>query len=687
MTIRKKSSSRWPASPLFVPRLEKLEARETPAVNVTINYLAGLRLFITGDAGNDEILINSTVNPGGGVYDITGLNGTTVTSTHPDAESIAGGVRFYYVQSMTLNMGDGNDIVNINRANLVDLYFNGGNGNDTLNIGSAPSDHAFMTVTFNGGAGNDIFNLHNGFNRVVSKLKIDGGDGINTIKIGEQATDQTTLGSLEIYNGHGNDSITVAGKSLTVEKHVYINNGLNDPLKDPTNGSTIQFLTTENLTVGGATTIINGFGDNTVQFGTGGVGAVNLHALTVKRTAPIMTTTNNIVTIAAGHNSFAGTVRIEGASNLTAQGATFQVFGNLQFVSPNSSAIVNLASTLSTAINLQLLVDSKFAGADVITIGAGNTTAVNIGSVDVQASASGAVNFNGRIHTINGSLKSNNASVTAGGESFTVGGAMTVSGALTLTSSRETVLRGTLIAGNGNVTFGGGRVNTRTVVISNAASVTLNSATTIQGALNIKGVAAGSTIIDSNSTLDVIGNVAITTFGGADTIRLDGTSTGISGSLYINSGLGSDLLVGRNLYVFGATTCITGPDSVPNNPPGTDDDTVQLDDSSFYNSVNVRTGYGNDTVLVETLNTGIQTHFFGSFFGGSINLNTGFGSDTITLGRPADTDDFVDVYFTATIVMGEDAGGGDFDVLNYLTASNVFYWDFFRNEGQIEDIN
>lgn len=631
----------------FRPCLERLDDRVVPA-NFNIVQVGGT-VTISG-AGN--LTIDAPITPNSGIFNVLGdVSGT--------GKLVTGGLQYAGVVNIVVNT-TGDSTVDYGSGNLLSLTYNGGAGNDIFNIGSIADDHVFMNLAFKGGAGNDTFRMHNGFNRVVNKLSITGGDGNNTVHLGEEATDRTTLGALSVVNGHGFDTLIAAGQALSVVGGVTINNGLNSNAAFGT-GSVTKFATSLNLVIGGTTNIMNGNGDDTVEFGTGAVGAVNTSGVTISNGAGAATTSflAAISTISGSFNESA-----KGVNTFTVSGFNFTVGGALGL--SGDSNTVNLLSENSIQVTGATKVTGRINGGGV-TIGAAGTTSVSLGALNVANG--GSLAFAGFNHTINGNLSLTGGSLTISGDQFLINGSLSVAGGgaaiagssftvlantsikggnVTFDSNEETMLRRNVAISGGAVTFNSNQTFLGLTTLTGVGDVTFNGETSVSGSLNM--TALGGSFIN-NARLGLSGGLTI---NGATNVFLDGPGgTSIAGNLTIGKmAAGVNQFLAVNLQVGGVTNVATGADN----------DVVSLDASLFNRNVIIAMGDGEDTFDAARNLSDVST-----VFGGSVNVDMGTGNDTARIGLPADP--FNLCIFTAGVTLN---GGAGNDSLDVLTAFNLF---------------
>jgi hypothetical protein len=208
---------------------------------------------------------------------------------------------------MTLNCGDGADVVNVlGTITNVPLTVNGRGGADAFTVGNGNWDaNLGAPLTINGDAGADSLFINDTAdtgldNYVVTDLQatkntagndpiayatieslvLDAGTGNNTIDV-----NSTFEGDVRIRGNNGNDDINVngsfAGKFVTVDGGA----GLDDVRvnQDQTGTAAVQFDSTQDLGLllvqSGGTARINPGGDKVVRFGAltlAGTGAIDV---------------------------------------------------------------------------------------------------------------------------------------------------------------------------------------------------------------------------------------------------------------------------------------------------------------------------------------------------------------------------------------------------------------------------
>lgn len=193
----------------YLPSLEVLEDRTTPAGNVTA-IMTGGSLFITGDHEANRISISSA---GGKNIAITPLDGTTRINGVAGPIILGG-----YKHGVNVWMGGGNDLVIAVGLDVKkDLRIDMGWGNNTLIMNGVVVK---KTATVNAGAGNDHIMMQGA--RVKKSALVDAGPGNDLVNIANSSLGRGSVisggGGVDVIGMTGNknpDRITVAGFATT----------------------------------------------------------------------------------------------------------------------------------------------------------------------------------------------------------------------------------------------------------------------------------------------------------------------------------------------------------------------------------------------------------------------------------------------------------------------------------------
>jgi fibronectin-binding autotransporter adhesin len=196
------------------------------------------------------------------------------------------------------------------------------------------------------------------------------------------------------------------------------------------------------------------------------------------------------------------------------------------------------------------------------------------------------------------------------------------------------------------------------------------------GTLTGKSVTINSTGITNASFLDdvtIMGNLNLTTGAQDDTFKL-AVPLFVSNSVTVNTGGGDDTVDWKapGATVLGNMTIRTGDgaDTVnlthftvgaaANIDLGSLDDSLSIDDSTFFGSVLINAGSGSDQVRIEQADTGVA-----STFKGAVAVRLGSGDDVLTIGRDGDLNDRG--VFSQRVTID---GGPGLDVANVLPTTD-----------------
>ncbi len=208
------------------------------AGNDKISVLGGSKHTINTGAGIDKVYLKKgnshTVITGKGTNYIYVKNGTNHTITGSD------GVDKLYVSSGSVKsakLGAGNDVVEVTGGTLKSVNLGAGSNKATISggvcssiIGGKNNDVIVVSkqkkININVGSGNNnitVNGINNNYFSKVSKGKILGGSGVDTVKItkggfykvgtyGGNDVINITNGSHIVNSGDGDDRVTVSGK-------------------------------------------------------------------------------------------------------------------------------------------------------------------------------------------------------------------------------------------------------------------------------------------------------------------------------------------------------------------------------------------------------------------------------------------------------------------------------------------
>jgi hypothetical protein len=209
------------------PYVDRLEARELPAANLSVSFAAGT-LTIVGDANDNDVTVKGDANS----QTHFTLTSTGTINGQPSPFSTPAGVK-----NLVFKMGDGNDTVSFDPTVPITVQgsvsVNGGTGVNTvtasqLTVGknlsvanSAQSAGTDLVVLYDLSAGGNV-TIRNAAGNTATYIERDSA-GVSTIKgsvsvtngTGQDTfimTDTNVNGTVTVHNGHG-DASGVAGFS------------------------------------------------------------------------------------------------------------------------------------------------------------------------------------------------------------------------------------------------------------------------------------------------------------------------------------------------------------------------------------------------------------------------------------------------------------------------------------------
>ena len=153
---------------------EELESRLPLAGNVTYSTNQGIAT-LTGDALHNNIRFEQSANFAG-FYQLSGLNdATTNQPTTINGVNNPIFIPIAQAQSLTINLGDGNNRVLVKGVTLLNLTITAGTGNDRIDVG----DYVPLT-TPNAANNNQI---------IANNLIIRPGLGVDTVRVNYGSSD------------------------------------------------------------------------------------------------------------------------------------------------------------------------------------------------------------------------------------------------------------------------------------------------------------------------------------------------------------------------------------------------------------------------------------------------------------------------------------------------------------------
>jgi hypothetical protein len=191
---------------------------------------------LIGNAGTDSLTYSDTANAAVTTYSMGGLGSQRITRT--GAADIAVSIN---VETVTINTGSGNNVVNVNAWNsgfANGPTINTGAGNDSITVGNGDYDTNIGTpVTVTTGGGNDTLVFNDATDNdtgdtytLTSSSITDSGAAANVLSYGAGASDVVVMnlpsgaetvnvtssisGATTINGGGGNDTVNAGGGDL-----------------------------------------------------------------------------------------------------------------------------------------------------------------------------------------------------------------------------------------------------------------------------------------------------------------------------------------------------------------------------------------------------------------------------------------------------------------------------------------
>lgn len=521
------------------------------------------------------LLVSPDSNPGvPGVQLATGAG--IVTGT------LAGGV-------LTLTGDDARNIIQLSQVG-TDITVTG-TGTTIVGGTPVPGGSTFSGVTsiktaMKGGDDVVTIDLLSSFS-LSGAANFDLGDGSNILSL--ITTASLSLGSLTAKAGDGDDTVAVAGGTVTGNASLNLGvgrtlvafsalqvNGGGGLKVNATDGDDLLRLTS--VQVPKAINASTGNGSLTVKSTGGNYGSMSLKAVGNTPSDPSQGVALNLdttsVTKAVKLNSKAGAQLNTNGGTMGSVSVTAGKLGTAE-VNLNGTSTVNGGFTVKGAVAAFNVV----AGTATIN---GNLKVNGTSNTLTQTSPGSAINIGGGVSALG----------ETGAMSFIVEGtSLTVGKTLTVKSQSNTLIQLTptaasQIKGNVSVTSG---VQDDVLTINNNVSFVGNL--TVNAGAGNNDITLGT----AAANLAVGRNLSVTTLGGNDVIELDRLS--VTGTTKIKTGAGSDLLDMTGPATFtGATTIDLGAGDDEwraANDPGTTTGPV-----TFTGKVNAKLGAGNDTLIL-----------------------------------------------------------------------------------------
>jgi hypothetical protein len=576
----------------FIPRMEMLERRETPANNVMAS-MSGTTLVITADDDMSVIGNNNnsiTIQPGMGSGHVI-LSGNAITQINKLAVGV--NVPFNNVTSIRCIMGLGSDSVTLFDVDLAgNLTVNGGDGNNFVVINANNNAHTIGSVTITNGDGSDNLTLQHATKglTITGALTINNGIGGSSTTLGS-AGDKIGIGSVSVTNGTGFDSLGTTAASFSTTGAMAINNG---------SGGSITNLRAATTTLGGLLSITNGAGNDNLQAGTGFGG----DSFSASKGITIVNGTGGSSTdFEAGTTSITGNVAVTNLDGgdyfyVGTKGTAnnFAVSGNVTINNGVGTSQTLMGTKVQTNVAGALSVTNG-AGDNLFDLGGGKGGGFGLGSLSIKDAGGGSISFDAPTVAIVGAVTVVNGD---GFSSFDTHQA----GATTNSFSAGSV---SITNGNGN-----SQINLRAANIN-----------AITGALTIKNGNGDNNLLigaPGKGTSASLGSLTVNNEGGGGMVAFDAETVSFSGNVSVTNGDGNyqfdnNVSNADNNFSAGAVSIVDG----------NGDSNIQLhsnNDVSLTGNLSITNKAGFDVL---TLSGGNSLSLKG------VTINDGNGGSTTTL--------------------------------------------------------
>lgn len=669
-------ASRW-----FRPRLEGLEERLAPVNDIQTSFSAvtgTLTIRTVDQVGEAEILANDNDQ----FFQILGAGPGNVTLHKSSATTINGGVAdvpFTGVVHIVLDLKEGDDFVVFKGGFEIagDLIYKGGEGGNGLNLDGDGGTNKLRNLTFTNGNGVDNFAFLDGNTIISGSVTINTGTGGSNFNIGFNLTDDVTIaGNLNITCDAGSDNINFFGDDLSIGGTVTIKGGSGD--------NSVRFNYDNSLVIAKALSIINGSGNDVVEFGNAINKSSSLASVTVingagNNTVRFKSTTSDTI------NGNLTITNGAGDCDFTVDSVDFIVTGKLLITNGAGTNKTDISPTTTNSVG-GLFKLINLAGKDTITISGTTVTykavAISNGNGDTTTQITGGILTFDSISITNGDgLDTLNVTattkfdVTLGG--FTLkngaGGSVTIlaatGAAIFAVKGSLSILNGTgtdsQTIGNGAGTFNG----LHGVIINNGAGVsntTFNpTSLTITGSVSITNGDGNDSVLFGTgvmSSLAITGSVTVINGdGGSNTVINPTSSASIGLGFTVKGTDGNDTVDFLRATVSGTVSLSLGNGN----------NTVEID-NAILAALSILTGVGNDQVKIENnSNDGNSTTILGV-----ASINLGGNNDTLDFGLDANDK----VTASKPIVFN---GGLGLDTFDQNAATNTFTGSILGFEVQL----
>jgi len=578
------------------PSLESLESRDTPAGTVTATFTAG-RLTVTGDAADNTLLVTLgwddllTIS-GDGTGTAIRLNGGPALDAVTLPAPLTGAV--------TINLGDGKDLVTIDTVDLPgSLTINGGNGaiggadGNTINLRGGVLVGGNLNITNLAGA--DTINLAELVN-IEGAFNIRNGPG-GSLVAGDQLTTELRVGGLfSVSGGAGYDKVDLWDSVSVAVGSIAFNAGTDAA------GSYYRIHTHHDLTVAGSVRLTAGGGEHRNYLGSGNNLAIG-----------------GAVVYQNGAGDSFNTLLSWGTLSVGQVTITNGVGWHDNTIHSYDKTVIRGGVTYSNGAGERTF--NTIQGNNILSVG-GNISFVNGPALQNNGIGGGDVHIGGSITVRNGNGDS--STVVTADNLLYIGAATRI----TSGNGKDTVSVGPGIndgdpmpaADIGPVTVNNGDGGSETAIVATRLNV-LGSVTVDAGdesdqvvvaSAQENGSVAGSVFLDLGAGDQQVAGVAASA-GHALTI---GGSLGI----WAEDSTGSNQVALAGVSVRSWTEIFTGDGA----------DEVQITASTFGDEFDLDTGAGQDMVQLES--AGNITYFRGPVW-----VELGSGDDAVLLGGDPDS--------------------------------------------------
>lgn len=571
------------AHPNQFSTFELLESRIAPAT-VTAT-LAGGKLTIFGDAGTNEVFLNSQTDG----FNLTVSSGSHLVFNKTDLGDGATALIHGMVAEVSVDLGAGDDHFEVFGGSFSkDVTVKGGEGKDSIKTVNL---QVGGTLSIDAGADDDTLMLESGLQ--VGKLAVDLGTGTNQLQF--NFTHLGTEGDAMIKAGSGVDTIT-----------------------------TTQATT---FSIGGNLSIALGGGDDSIGFGQDALNAPALFEVGGKlgivqgpHAGTFTVNLNPTDLRVRGDFSLAVDGKNGGTNNVNISGGTVAMLGKTAFKSTGAAA--DTVTINPAALTLDGVVSANLGdGKNAVTIGA------------IVSASLGSLSYKGGTGDDTLAFTSNSPITVLGASTVALGdGANALSEAYTSSTMQSLTFGGGLAVTGGkgadsvslevfDIAIGG--AGAKLALGGGGDTVTLNTHNTlvIYGSLNATSGIGDTTVTLESPFLAVRGGVSATFGSGQDTLDLHGGRVEVAGGIkFTATGAGGDLLnlaSGSDLGVKGATTL--------KGDAGALDFTVTANNEFDFGSVSITTKAGG----------GSTSFNGGGDIQGKFTYSGGTGANTLTMGREA----------------------------------------------------